>query len=691
MRGNRRRTIAAPHAGPSNGPVVALDIVFAADLSVTSMHGLRVAAETSAAAKAGYRIGLLHLAADDGGGVIAPEIQRIARLPSVTVLQPGAPASTHLLIRHAGLSSVDCGPVTAVAAAATIVVAPPGSAESSSPGTMVVTNDRWPVVAASGSPSPPQTDKPMRLGIVVTAGDAAAGERLLRMVPPAGECKIIIWQRRAAAAEPLSLPPEWTVLRGSEVAFDWFLRKLDALLFVGDGSNAAPPAELLAAALAAGKILALPPAIAADFGDAAVMAEPRSAIARLLEIWNTPGAAAKRATKARSHAARHYSEAAFVKKLAKLARLPAPQQLSRPKPKSAGPPRILFMPKGGVGIGHVARTLAVARRARGRFVPVFATLSEQAGLIERFGYRAEYIPSAVYAGLEQSDWQPWFKTEVSDLIDDYGIGTVVFDGSDPSPALAAAVAAKSNCRLAWLRRGMWQAGFDPSPIAAELFDLIVEPGDLAAARDAGVTAERRHEVEPVAPIRLLDRHELLDRADAAHALGLDSARPSVLLQLGSGENRDIVAMLDVIAVELEKFDGLQIAVAEWPNASASLRLWKNTRVLKGAPLSLYFNAFDFTIAAAGYNTFHEVMAFGLPAVFIPNSSPGMDDQLSRAEFAQDAGAAVTLHQDNLDDLANVLQLMMNAKARALLRQNCLAMNGANGAEAASDLIARLAN
>ena len=60
-------------------------------------------------------------------------------------------------------------------------------------------------------------------------------------------------------------------------------------------------------------------------------------------------------------------------------------------------------------------------------------------------------------------------------------------------------------------------------------------------------------------------------------------------------------------------------------------------VIRDYPNSMYFNAFDATVQAGGHNSYHEVRKFGMPTVFYPNMSTGMDDQLARCLAAEDEG------------------------------------------------------
>ena len=448
-------------------------------------------------------------------------------------------------------------------------------------------SDLWPLAIARTS-APAAAEGCLRIGVIASAAIAGLAQTLL--LPKDTKVDVVAWQPRSDASEHASLPSGWTLLKGTDVSIDWFMRRIDALVIL----VAAPAShDIIVHALSAGKLVTVPTALAPLYKAAVIACEPQWAVNAVLELDGKARAKAALVRKAQAFVERHHSPAVFLKIIEKALGTRPRRKAATRKTTMKTVPRVLFVPKGGIGIGHVTRALAVARRADGKFDPVFVSLAEQPGLIESFGFRTEYIPSPQYAGLQSDEWEPWFRNELEGLIDDYDADAVVFDGSDPPEALVSAVASRPHCKLAWIRRGMWEPGYDPSLSLSPHFDLILEPGEVAAERDKGATAQRRSEAVQVAPVTLLDRSELLSREEACRAIGFDHARPTVLLQLGSGENREVVGLIDQIIAQLELHPDVQIAIAEWANASGSLRLWKNVKVLKGAPLSLYFNAFDF--------------------------------------------------------------------------------------------------
>ena len=59
------------------------------------------------------------------------------------------------------------------------------------------------------------------------------------------------------------------------------------------------------------------------------------------------------------------------------------------------------------------------------------------------------------------------------------------------------------------------------------------------------------------------------------------------------------------------------------------------------PMSRYFRAFDMAVAAAGYNAFHELIAFAVPTLFVPMPR-NTDDQAARARWAAEAGVGLAV-------------------------------------------------
>lgn len=364
---------------------------------------------------------------------------------------------------------------------------------------------------------------------------------------------------------------------------------------------------------------------------------------------------------------------------------------SRPKPQArrpAGQRPVMFLPSNGVGIGHLTRLLAIARRIDR---PVVVASQAPAPDVARdFGFPVEYIPLHAAVDGDFEAWDDWFGAAVQTIADRYDPSLVVHDGNHPSQGLIRAVASRPDCRRAWVRRGMWARTTSPFLANARWCDLVIEPGELARDRDQGITSLLRHEARQVDPIRLLDPDELADRSTAAAALGLDRHRPACLVQPGSGSNRDLLTLLDGVIRDLRKHPGLQIAVAERVTGSVPLTLWPEVVVLRGFPNSQNVRAFDFCISAAGCNSFHEMLGFHVPTIFVANQHPSMDDQYARAGFAQDKAAAFEISENEMHDRPELIGILMEGKARDFLRDNCRGMDRPNGAVTAAALLDRIA-
>jgi UDP:flavonoid glycosyltransferase YjiC (YdhE family) len=341
-------------------------------------------------------------------------------------------------------------------------------------------------------------------------------------------------------------------------------------------------------------------------------------------------------------------------------------------------------------MGHLTRLLAIARRVPEPIKPFFLTMSQGLPVLGQFGFEAEYLPCPRSTLSSAADWNGWLAKTVHQILDDGEIRAVVFDGNLIYPGLASALAGRPTCPLIWVRRGMWRKDQNTSDslASARHANLIIEPDDVASALDEGATSSREG-VVVVDPISLLEPAEILARDDSCRTLGLDPGGRYVLIQLGAGNNSNVVDLVNSLVKGLDKLRQ-QPVIAEWLTSDFRFDLWPHVARLRCFPAARYLRAFDFVISAAGYNSFNELISFGVPSVLVPNRNRSMDDQGARASFAASRGAAVHLDDDMLPKLNEVLTSIADPKTRCSLSENCRRISKPNGAWQAADVIGAIA-
>src|SRR5919108_2019941 len=197
---------------------------------------------------------------------------------------------------------------------------------------------------------------------------------------------------------------------------------------------------------------------------------------------------------------------------------------------------ILFVTSNGTGLGHLTRSMAIARRLDPAHRALVLTLSAAAPVVRSLGFPVEYVASYGTPGAG-SDWR-WsrrLRGRLRAAIAEADPAVLVFDGAHPYQALIDAFAGARGTRSVWCRRPMWRPGSNRGALARTgFFDAVLEPGEFAAEEDRGPTAERRGEAHPVDPIVFCEDSELLPREQAERELGLEPGKVNVLVQLGQG-------------------------------------------------------------------------------------------------------------------------------------------------------------
>jgi hypothetical protein len=389
-----------------------------------------------------------------------------------------------------------------------------------------------------------------------------------------------------------------------------------------------------------------------------------------------------------------YGPSVAVNRVQALIGSPAGHTSAPPSLSAQRKPRILYFTSNGVGMGHLTRVLACARRHKEDAEPIVVSMSRAYAVARHEGIMAEFIPFFRSSGMEEKQWQWNLRAELIEMFRFYRPGVVVLDGNVPYSGLLAALAEFPAIWSVWLRRGMWPPGVGGHFLKHHKeFDAVVEPGEIAGMLDRGLTQETRHNARVVPPIGYLREGEALDRAAARTVLGLNHKRPAVFLQLGSGNNIHVNALRAMLIEKLStdvQGEAPQIVIGEWQIGRRNGELPDNVTVLRSFPFARFLNAFDYSVAMAGYNTFHENIRAGLPTLFLANEHPEQDEQWLRADYARVRGCALAARTENQYDVLRMTFELSDPKVQARLRQACSRLSGQNGADNVASYVTHLA-
>ena len=324
--------------------------------------------------------------------------------------------------------------------------------------------------------------------------------------------------------------------------------------------------------------------------------------------------------------------------------------------------RILFMPTNGAGLGHVTRLLAIARRLR--MEPcikecIFLTTSDALNIFRREGFVAYHVPSpeSLKDRIETHQWNSYARNQLELIMKNHEIDVFIFDGVYPYSGIISATSGNKKLFKVWVKRGMMKEGLEEKTRDLErFFDLRIVPGELGQ-RD--VSRDSAGQII-VPPIIFLKKDELLSRQEVISMLRLDPQKKTVFVQVGAGNVGDMHDQVEVIVDTLRQFESVQVVLADSLIARNAYRGCEGIRIVRDYPLSRYYNGFDVAISAAGYNTFVELIYFGLPSIFIPNLETKSDDQLARASLCEETGTGLVLHSFSSSQLKEYLTILLDA-------------------------------
>lgn len=346
---------------------------------------------------------------------------------------------------------------------------------------------------------------------------------------------------------------------------------------------------------------------------------------------------------------------------------------------------ILFVTSNGAGLGHISRLLAVADKLDSSSTFEVLTLSLAYRQVASQGVTVHYFPSSEAAEETPARWNRTFRDYFAGILSERRPRLVVFDGTWVYAGLT------EMCRvmevpLVWMQRGMWKQAVNESSVqrhdVASVADYVIIPGDFAGAEEVDTGPE----VQPnyVAPIVRTDRSDLLDRESACFELGLDPEKRYVLLNVGGGSiskpssiANAALRYIERLAPEMTVVQVVSPLASPEPNDS-------NITSVSRYPIMDCARAFDFMIAAAGYNSAQEGVYLGVPTILVPNRATKTDDQERRAHLLADQG--LCLVADDEDDLEVAIRQMAIGARREEFQRNSGGLPAATGAHESAVLL-----
>ena len=351
--------------------------------------------------------------------------------------------------------------------------------------------------------------------------------------------------------------------------------------------------------------------------------------------------------------------------------------------------RILFLSSNGTGLGHLTRSMAIARRLDSSLEPLFFTLSGAAPVVADQGFEVEFAAS--YATpTAGSDWR-WsrrLRGRLRAAMRDADPRVLVFDGAHPYQALLDAMPSVPDAHRVWCRRPMWKPGSNFGALErTRFFDQVLEPGEFAGSEDRGATVALRGDAHCVDPVVFCDDAELYEREDAERKLGIEPGGVNVLVQLGQGD--EVRAASERCLQHLSGKEGVRVAALRSHLAAIGDTPPGVIGLDSTYPMSRYLRAFDATVSAAGYNAYHELIRFGVPSLFVPMRRQ-TDDQHARARYAEESGVGRGVDGPSDPALEAKLDELLDPAKREAMRSALSEQRPGNGAKPAAEWLAGLA-
>ncbi|MHC1750256.1 MAG: glycosyltransferase [Cellulosilyticaceae bacterium] len=336
---------------------------------------------------------------------------------------------------------------------------------------------------------------------------------------------------------------------------------------------------------------------------------------------------------------------------------------------------VLFMATNGVGLGHITRLLAVAKRYK-TLEPdsqiIFFSTSLAIEVVLKEGYIYYYFPSksTLPKNVTNQMWNDMLYGYLGSVLAIYHPQMLIFDGAYPYDSMTILFRLYPQMKTVWIRRmgRMNEVLENKTP----KFNHLVRVQDII---EKTMDDEKYYYVPP---IMFVDEEDAVDKAMVRSRLGISSDAKVIYIQLGTGSINNITPILNrIIEIVLENTDYEIVLGESIIGMPLAIKVQDRMHIIRHYPNAIYFKGMDFAITAAGYNTCHEMLYFKIPTIFIPNLKTQYDEQNRRAQKISELESGICI--GNYDDRAMLEGLKKLEKNQEMLKANIQKVSFNNGA------------
>ena len=330
--------------------------------------------------------------------------------------------------------------------------------------------------------------------------------------------------------------------------------------------------------------------------------------------------------------------------------------------------RVVFFPTNGHGLGHARRCSLVASELEHPDRAVFAAFPSCVPMLHSKGFAT--LPLVPKSDAHEDSF-------ANDLITLRRLRRLVgpqdhlvFDGGYVFDSVFRTIK-ETRCSATWIRRGLFRPG-QISSIQLDReqeFGAIIVPSECFDELNADYSYDPRvRRIGPVVEIRdPKDRNDTREELSSRFGVEFDTL---VVTMLGSGAASDRTAQLQSLCTQLEIRPRLLHLIVLWPGATVDPSLYhrKASRIVRTMSSLKFCQAADFVVSAAGYNSFHELVYNGIPAIFLHQAASFLDDQERRARAAAERGLAQAVSPEEFLSLQRVVAEWLDTDRPDVIRK-----------------------